>query len=233
MVLPSELTDSKVKKAGRTLRRTIRGEIPITDPRVEEAKDIAQTFRALHQKPLAKANMGLRSMVQTSGCQVEVSQRMKRWATILDKLMREPQLPLHKMQDIGGCRAILNSVDEIRRVESRIKKNRPVTGYSDYIAEPRASGYRGVHVVVLYDDRQIEIQLRTWVMHEWAITVERLASRVGTHLKSDGTHAIQLLMAAISEAMALEEQGKIVPEDLQSEIQRRRLVADPYLKGTA
>ncbi len=96
--------------------------------------------------------MGLRSVVQTEQCRVEVSQRLKRITTILDKLSREPTMALGNMQDIGGCRAVLNSIDEVRRVEHRLKKkNRPPLGYDDYITKPRASGYRGVHVIVGYD----------------------------------------------------------------------------------
>lgn len=70
------------------------------------------------------------------------------------------------MQDIGGCRAVLASIDEVRRVEARLRKSRPPVGYSDYVTTPRSSGYRGVHLVVVYDGRRIEVQLRTLVMHE-------------------------------------------------------------------
>jgi len=233
-VAQGELTDSQVKKAGRTLRHAMQsnGTTDITLEMIREAEEIGQAFRALHQQPLGKANMGLRSMVNSEGCQVEVSQRMKRWPTILDKLLREPQLPLSKMQDIGGCRAILGSIDEIRRVEARLKKRRPIRGYRDYITSPRSSGYRGVHVIVEYDSRQIEIQLRTRAMHDWAITVERVASRIGTNLKGDGDHVVQALMAAISEAMAIEELGNSVPSELNSNISRLRVEAHPYLKGS-
>lgn len=117
--------------------------------------------------------MGLRSVVKTEQCEVEVSQRLKRIPTIIDKLVREPTMQLANMQDIGGCRAVLNSFDEVRRVQRRLSKNRPPLRVSDYIAEPRASGYRGVHVVVQYDGRPVEVQLRTQAMHEWAITKPR------------------------------------------------------------
>lgn len=133
--------------------------------------------------------MGLRSVVKTERCsRVDVSQRLKRAPTILDKLEREPTLSLARMQDIGGCRAVLASLDELRRVESRLKKNRPPVGYADYIIKPRSSGYRGVHLIVRYDDyngsqRSIEVQLRTRVMHGWAITVERLSGRIGQNLR--------------------------------------------------
>lgn len=147
----------------------------------------------------------------------------------MDKLRREPTLPLSSMQDIGGVRAVLANIDEVRRVEARVKRNRPLRGYADYITSPRQSGYRGVHQIVEYRGRQIEIQLRTWVMHEWAITVERVSGRVGQNLKRDGVSAIQDLMRAISEAMAIEEVGDIVDDARQIEIARLRQIADPYL----
>lgn len=179
--------------------------------------------------PLRKANMGLRSMVRTAGAEVEVSQRLKRVPTILDKLQREPTLALSKMQDIGGCRAVLASVDEVRRVEARLRRNRPPVGYADYISEPRASGYRGVHLVVEYDGRNIEVQLRTRVMHAWAITVERLTWRLGENLKGDGDHVVQQLLRVISEAMAVEEHGGVVDASLLGKMERLRQQAGPYL----
>src|SRR5699024_243159 len=71
------------------------------------------------------------------------------------------------MQDIGGCRAVVSSLDELRRVEGRVKKRRSPARVDDYIETPRLSGYRGVHIIVEYDSKQIEIQLRTEGMHEW------------------------------------------------------------------
>ena len=112
----------------------------ILDSEPETAIRVALRYRTAHQLPLTKANNGLRSMVRTEGCQVEVCQRLKRFRTILDKLVREPNLPLSSMQDIAGVSAVLNSIDEARRVEARPKHNRPVVGYSDYISSPRKSG---------------------------------------------------------------------------------------------
>lgn len=226
------ITKSQVDKAGSRIRKFLRGELSDSE-QIERAFLVVDTFRAAHQYPLAKANNGLRSMIQTESCQSEVSQRTKRFMTIVDKLEREPTLALSKMQDIGGCRAILGSVDEIRRIEARLKRRRPVAGYSDYISKPRESGYRGVHVVVEYDARCIEIQLRTRLMHLWAITVERQSTVLGENLKQDGTHAVQQFMAAMSEAMALDEAGTVIPQGLLEQIQDLRLQATPYLaKGT-
>ena len=86
-------------------------------------------------------------------------------------------------------------------------------------------------MVVEYDNRQIEVQLRTRVMHEWAITVERLSSRVGENLKGDGDHAVQEFLAAVSRAMAPEEFGGIVDSSTVVETDRLRAIAEPYLRG--
>jgi putative GTP pyrophosphokinase len=235
--MPAPLSGNQVDKAGRTLRKFMRNETFDHDA-VEAAFDTLLRFRGVHQYPLGKTTMGLRSVVNTVRCRrVEVSQRLKRVPTIIDKLDREPTLSLARMQDIGGCRAVLSSIEELRRVESRLKKNRPPVGYSDYVTTPRASGYRGVHLVVMYDDyagveRRIEVQLRTLVMHEWAITVERLSGRIGENLKGDGRHAVQDLLAAISQAMALEEVGMTVDAPLLTEMDELRRRAAPYLGMT-
>lgn len=217
-------------KAGSVIRKCFRGELG-DEAQVKHAFRVVEAFRAAHQVPLAKANMGLRSMIKTEGCQVEVSQRLKRFTTIIDKLTaREQTLALSGMQDIGGCRAILGSVEEIRRVEARLRKRRPVTRYKDYITDPRLSGYRGVHLVVKYDQRCVEIQLRTPLMHLWAITVERQSALVGENLKQDGSHAVQQLMSVMSRAMAIDEAGETIPSSLLEEIQRLRVQATPYLE---
>jgi ppGpp synthetase/RelA/SpoT-type nucleotidyltranferase len=218
------LSNNQVDKAGRVLRKWLCGEPP-DEHVIGSAIDTLLAYRAVHQYPLGKATMGLRSVVRTERCnRVEVSQRLKRAPTIIDKLARESTLSLPRMQDIGGCRAVLSSIDELRRVEARLKKK-----------HPRASGYRGVHVVVAYDDlsgtgRRIEVQLRTLVMHEWAITVERLSGRIGQNLKGDGQHAVQELLAAISQAMALEEVGMMVDASLLEKMNELRRRAAPFLQ---
>ena len=226
---------SQVDKAGRIIREHF------ADPKLLDSDSEANLsgafgvlvdYRSAHQYPLGKANMGLRSMVTTAGCPVEITQRLKRIPTIVDKLRREPTIRLSTMQDIGGCRAVLNSIDEIRRVERRLKKNRPPVRVSDYITTPRDSGYRGVHVIVAYDDRMIEVQLRTQAMHEWAITVERLSGRLGEDLKSGrGPHQVRDLLESISEAMAIEEAGGVVEQVLSERVRELRELADPFLRG--
>lgn len=238
-------TRSEVNRAGekmRRIQRRIQQQGP-PDDRQELARQvypifaIILLFRAVHQYPLAKATMGLRSVVKSEHCRVEVSQRLKRFNTILDKLEREPSMALSTMQDIGGCRAVLDSIDEVRRVEQRLRKNRAPRRVDDYITRPRSSGYRAVHVVVAYEDRKgearrIEVQLRTRTMHEWAIAVERLGGRLRQDLKSgSGPPEVLDWLRAISEAMAIEELGGTVAQDRIERLQVLRARAVPFLTG--
>lgn len=232
-------TKSQVNKAGRTIRQFVRQDDPTSDEllaRLSAAVDVVQAHRAAHQYSLSKATMGLRSVVRTERCELEISQRLKRLPTIMNKLFREPTLQLGNMQDIAGCRAVLGNIDELRRVQRRLQKNRGVgdNGISDYIVSRRDSGYRGVHVIVEYDARRVEVQLRTRMMHEWAITVERLSGRLGVDLKSGlGPPEVLELLRVISEAMAVEEAGGVVDTGLVSEISRLRTQAAPSLEGAS
>src|SRR2546430_16296750 len=140
------LTKSQVNRAGHVVRRYLDNRVPC-GPDVEAALGVVSQYRAAHQYPLIKANMGLRSVVRSEGCVVEVSQRLKRFPTILDKLHREPTMQLSTMQDIGGCRAGLASIEEIRRVERRVKRERPPLRDSGFIEGARASRYPGGHVI--------------------------------------------------------------------------------------
>ena len=92
-----DLSVSQVNKAGKTLRRFLRDRLGEVDD-VNRALGTLVAFRAAHQRPLTTANMGLRSMVKTVHCvEPEISQRLKRVPTIIDKLVREPTLALATM----------------------------------------------------------------------------------------------------------------------------------------
>src|SRR5262249_50657596 len=102
----------------------------------------------------------------------------------------------------------------------------------DYITEPAPSGYRSVHVMVSYHERVIELQIRTRMQHQWAYTVENLGARVSADLKSgEGPPEVLELLAAISEAMALEETGITPSAQLDEKIANLRSSAAPFLSG--
>lgn len=202
-------------------------------PDVEKALQIAWMYRAEFQSPLTKVVMGLRSFLKTEHAPVVVGQRLKRTPTILDKLQRLPNMKLTRMQDIGGCRAILPAgnhhlIDQLRaRIE---KRDWDVQQVYDYIATPKASGYRGVHIVVLRDHRLIEIQLRTEAQHSWAETVERLGSISGHNLKDgQGPNELLLYLERAAYGTNLQELGQPLPDAFRREVAELAKRAQPFL----
>jgi putative GTP pyrophosphokinase len=220
-----EFSKTQVRKAGKTLRRiwtTPPGEITEDDfVAAEYALTVAEDWRACHAYPLQKARAALQMRLGTVGVEGDVSQRLKRVARIIPKLARYPAMQLDTMQDIGGCRAVVPTQNDVTKVMRNWKVTRHrVTRVDDYVKAPRDSGYRAIHLIVDYDDRPIEMQLRTKLQHDWAYTVETWSGRVGADLKS-GEGPVEALdfLAALSEGMALDESGRPVPPALMQRIQ--------------
>lgn len=221
----------KVNKAGDVLRDWYIAPGQAT-PQINEAWEGAWRYRSEFQTPLTSVVMGLRSMVNTVGAPVIVGQRLKRMPQVILKLVRHPHMDLSRMQDIGGCRAILPDRDAIDRAHRRMVKNRwqIVDPVDDYIARPKTTGYRGVHVTVLRQNRLIEVQLRTHSQHDWAEYVEAVDLRRRYGLK-DGRGPKRLLRYLEMAAYALEETalGRIMPAEWDREFARVRVAAAPYL----
>lgn len=185
---------------------------------MESALTVIEEHRARHALPLVKVNNGLRRFCRSLEIDGEVTQRLKKVPTITDKLIRESGLDLSRMQDIGGCRVVVSDVQQLRLLEARIRKTwrDRIKRSSDYVSEPRESGYRAVHVVVEWDSCLVEIQLRTPPMHAWAQLVERLSGMTRTNHKQDGTSILQRYLAVVSRIDAFAE--GLAPEPSQEDL---------------
>ncbi len=106
----AEMTYSKgqIRRAGRFFRDLHHQPGPIDTDDFLAAVDVIDWWRALHARPLARTNAGLRYYVRKVGVpEPDVTQRLKRFSTIVDKLRREPTMQLTTMEDIGGVRTVL------------------------------------------------------------------------------------------------------------------------------
>jgi hypothetical protein len=137
---------------------------------------------------------------------------------------------LSQMQDIGGCRAVMRSMSQVKEM-LEIYKSRPVVhhlvGIKNYIDSPKADGYRGIHLIYkyvgtgpknVYTGQRVEIQIRTQLQHIWATAVEAAGTFTKQALKSNqGRHEWLRFFACMSTYFALRESSTptpSTPEDL-------------------
>ncbi len=195
---------------------------------------LVEAWRSEHAGPLRNANANLRHYVKphsaSSPAIVSVTQRLKKFSTILDKQCRFPTMRLTKMEDIGGVRAILPSQEAADEVSRRLRKNWKVSRYRDYVRTPKDSGYRALHLTVLKQGLPIEVQLRTYLQDVWANQVEGDSRRRRIDYKSGlGAQEVHDYYVAVSELFAMSEAAITPSEDFSKELHRRRLLAERYL----
>ena len=99
------------------------------------------------------------------------------------------------MQDIGGLRAIVSNLSKARSLERNYLDSNfkhLFVGTKDYIANPKTSGYRSIHLVYRYSNPRtpgydgilLELQIRSHLQHAWATAVETMGTFLDHSLKS-------------------------------------------------
>ena len=201
-----------------------------------EAIAVMNNWRAAHALPLNAIQMNLRNYARAASEEAFVAQRLKRRESIEAKLSRGPNMRLSQMQDVGGCRAVVPSSGDVGEVFFRFAHSRAkhdLIRADDYLAQPRDSGYRGIHLVYRYrtasernqpyDGLRVEVQLRSQLQHAWATAVETVGLFSRQALKSnEGEEAWLRLFALMGSEVAATEGTPLVPGTPSSDRERRR-----------
>lgn len=112
-----------------------------------------------------------------------ISYRVKKQQSLIDKMKRHGYpltvgAALDWINDIAGVRAICAFEQDVYDLAEELLKHKDITllRKKDYIAQPKASGYRSLHLIVSVPiylaegrrDVKVEVQLRTISMDFWA-----------------------------------------------------------------
>ncbi|WP_199177380.1 RelA/SpoT domain-containing protein [Geothermobacter hydrogeniphilus] len=195
---------------------------------------VIEEWRAAHRAVLNTFQAILRN--RTRGTDITVAQRHKRQSTIFDKLSRFPEMQLARMDDVAGCRLIFRDIESLNRFRGNFhkarfhhkRKNDP--DKYNYIANPKSTGYRGIHDVYSYDVNSmagkhlkgllVEIQYRTEVQHAWATAVEVIGFITENQPKFEqGDDRYNHAMALASEILARAYEDKKGPFSEKSDIE--------------
>ncbi|ENA1802813.1 hypothetical protein ABF179_002225 [Flavobacterium psychrophilum] len=135
-----------------------------------------QKYRTSHKETLAEVFNVLCKLNRKMGKFNIVTYRIKRFESIIGKLYRYPTMKFSRMWDIGGCRCIVNTNDEVYKLKKLIEQSPEleIRKEYDYIANPKEEGYRSLHLFVGIKDNPlvIELQIRNKIDHSWATLVE-------------------------------------------------------------
>ena len=223
----------RINRAGDALRR-----MRLTaDPEALAPQDAIylDAWRGAHRHVINTFQGILRN--RTRGTGIVVAQRLKRRATIIDKLQREPGMRLSRMDDVAGCRLIFPTLKELHffrgefqgaRFNHRVKNH--LDKY-DYIKRPKPLGYRGIHDIYEYQTAStkgaplngllIELQYRTRCQHAWATSVEIMTHLTGFEPKfnrGDQNHIEFLRLASEIIARTCEDTKSCFPDQSDAEV---------------
>ena len=205
----------------------------------EESIKIIQNYREYHLYPLMlMKNHLVRTAVKVDD-QAIVVRRLKRLPTIIDKLERRTldgstpnAIQLTRMQDIGGCRVILQTLAKLEELHDRLTKSKSVHRIkktNNYL-KPKKSGYGGIHLTYSCFDNdekkhewkntKIEVQLRTELQHSWATSLEIIDTIKNVNLKTsiDGHKEWRVFFTAAGKLVAHSEGAySLTTQELLSE----------------
>jgi ppGpp synthetase/RelA/SpoT-type nucleotidyltranferase len=165
---------SQINKAGLAIR-----DATSWNSELDWAIGAIGSWRSFHEFPLRATFLSLDFDAKNMDKSAMVSERLKRLDAIHLKLRRPENRPmkLSTMQDIAGCRAVVDSIKIARELAYLYPKVS-----HDYITSPKPDGYRSLHIVEHYEPRsdederyrgcKIEIQIRSRLQHGWAAALE-------------------------------------------------------------
>lgn len=190
-----------VRRAGEQLGEDIVVDRNTTEDEYRRAIEtfaIANSWRDSHLLPMRSIRFSVSHhmrKLRERGLRGDMASRPKRMASIRRKL-RETTTNLDTMNDIGGCRAIMEDIRGVRELLAAIRAKFPHDIHPreyNYIDQPKPDGYRSHHLVLQYRPkdngtepyagRRIELQIRTRLQHAWATAVEAVGLFRGQDLK--------------------------------------------------
>lgn len=107
----------QIDKAGKITANVITNSVDVPLEELEQAIDTLNNWRSSHAYPLDVITNNLRR----NNPRALVVQRLKRFESIIGKIKRFPNMSLYRMQDLGGCRVIVDSIEEVYKSVNRFK----------------------------------------------------------------------------------------------------------------
>ncbi len=136
-------------------------------------RDIAvglQERREERERRITEVIEWLKTRLDAEGIKADVEGRPKHIYSIWRKMQRK-DVGLNEIFDMSAVRILVDSISDCYTVLGMVHGHWAyIRGeFDDYIANPKGNFYRSLHTAVIGpDERPLEVQIRTWEMHEHA-----------------------------------------------------------------
>ncbi|MBI2234520.1 MAG: RelA/SpoT domain-containing protein [Micavibrio aeruginosavorus] len=199
---------------------------------LQDAFLIANSWRDAHAFPMKSVRGAVSAYMRANNFDGITAARLKRMQSIRAKL-RRPEIVsgLDQLQDLGGCRAILSNISEVRSLIAILKDRLPNSGLKEaaYIDNPKEDGYRCHHMIFRYkgrktdihDGKRIELQIRTKLQHSWATAIEAVGLFIGEELKNNQGDQDWLRLFKLMSAEFASTEGCPIPSGIPDPAQRK------------
>lgn len=158
---------------------------------VSDAFDILSYWRSSHIESLDIAFNKIQDLTIKIDKKALFAKRLKRLESIKNKLIRQETMSLGRMYDIWWCRVIVSSPNKLKKILRELKKwpeflkNDWSLNIKNYIEKPKIDWYRSIHLIWNFNGKNIEVQLRTSIQHDWATALEIVDIFTKQNLKSN------------------------------------------------
>ena len=136
----------------------------------DQIKGMVAAKKGERESYLERVEVEIRKAAGAEEISVEAHARAKHFYSIYQKMRKRAKAP-EELFDLLGLRLICASDNECYAVLGIVHRLwKPMDGrFKDYIAMPKANGYRSLHTTVMcFEGRLLEVQIRTRDMHRIA-----------------------------------------------------------------
>ncbi|HAJ78074.1 MAG TPA: (p)ppGpp synthetase [Clostridiales bacterium] len=173
--LHREIVDLYIPLASRLGLSYIKSELQDLDLSYTQPNEYKKLMKLLaedskaRQEQMAKVGAELKEMLEELKIKGEIQGRIKHVSSVYNKI-HQKNYSLSQLYDLTAMRVLVETVNECYSVLGAVHtKYMPLDGrFKDYIARPKANGYQSLHTSVMVDEKPLEIQIRTFDMHNHA-----------------------------------------------------------------
>ena len=150
----------------------------------------------------------IQEKLEEAHIKADISGRAKHFYSIYKKMKRDNK-GLSEIYDLSAVRVLVDSVKDCYGVLGVIHAMwKPIPGrFKDYIAMPKSNGYQSLHTTVMTRGYPLEIQIRTFAMHqvsEYGVAAHWKYKEAGKGAKATG--AVDQKMSWLRQMVSLQQE---------------------------